>query len=580
MQVIRGAYNLVVMDDLPTWYFRLNERETTQAVQNEVAPGIQDAAFPPPAESNSYPRRGDAQPVIIGESDAQMWFGAAEDYLRKTSVNVPTRQFAIEGIVKLDATVPGRGPDNSGDEYYWFSHGDSTGGSGDVWKVGFNYLTTGAGASYTGMHLFIDITVSGSGNFRVYIQNPSNAAAYWTSAHLISISWDGTGQDGNQGWPLCYLDGVQVDVSSGAALAYSKACITAIGAGFGGVTKPYLGKLKQAGNTRDLWIGNNYTKLFGLWNGNIDEVAYWVNLIPKAGWAARHYAAFAYGAVTEDSGARMSHLLDQASVQGFNPWPSARRAIDTGISQVIQTRWNEDKLLDLIKQDAKSEGGLFFFNGRGYAVFLNRWHTVQYPYTYPKGTLTDHPNPAAQLAPYQDVGSGGLDYDDQDIYNDVRIARFSAGYGDASGQQRVIDATSQADFMIRTLDLDDSIVTTDEEALNAANWNLFLFKNPGLKAKSVGIMPLDDTFNLYRIVANTDLNDRLAIVRYPPPGTAAMNFDVLVMGIKHDIAPGEWVVNYDIYPAPPRDFWQLPTATTNDPYAQFSILGTTTRLSY
>jgi hypothetical protein len=44
--------------------------------------------------------------------------------------------------------------------------------------------------------------------------------------------------------------------------------------------------------------------------------------------------------------------------------------------------------------------------------------------------------------------------------------------------------------------------------------------------------------------------------------------------------PGSWDVNYEVYPGPTRDFWQLPDSATNDEYAQYSILGTTTRLAY
>jgi hypothetical protein len=332
-----------------------------------------------------------------------------------------------------------------------------------------------------------------------------------------------------------------------------------------------------------MYIGNEFSGLFGVRNCIIDEFAYWVDLIPPAGFAARHFAALSYGAPSEDSGARIGHLLDQASlpISGLNPWPAARRQIDTGVSQVIGVRWSEDKLVDLIKQCTKSEAGTFYFHPNGKATFFNRWHTIAYPYSTPKATLSDQPIPANQLPPFEDIGTGGVDFDDSDIYNDVSISRFSAGYGDASGQQTVSDATSQADYLVRSLTLDDTIVTTDTEALNAANWFLWMFKNPGLKAKSVEIEPLDDPTNLWRMLSLAFISDRLSVVRHPPPGTGTpLTFEVLIQGVQYDIAAGTWDVTYTVYPGPSRDFWQLPDSATNDEYAQYSVLGTTTRLAY
>lgn len=581
LQTVRGYYNLVVEDDLPTWYFRLGEQYTTQAAQNEIAAGVQDGVY------NNSPTLGNAGP-ITGDYDTAMYLKYAvgatvNKSMSKGTVVVPTRQMAWECLVKFDSgasSAPANSPNNNADDHPLWEHGDTSSGVGAIIQMGFTYLTVGAGAAYTGLHFYCSMIFGNSGVPIVnYVLTPLNTAAYWESWHLISVSWDGTGADGNQGWPQFYLDGVRVDVSTGAALTYSKNCNTAAG-NAARISRPYLGKLTEAGKSRSMYLGTDYTALFGVQNVTIDEFAYWVNLIPSSGWAARHYAALSYGAAQEDSGARMGHILDQASIGGNNPWPTARRAIDTGVSQVIGWRWNEDKLIDLVKQDVKSEGGTFFFGPNGKATFYNRWHTIQYPYSTPKGSLSDQPLPANLLAPIEDIGPGGLDYDDQDIYNDVSIQRYKAGYGDASGQQNVSDSTSQLNYLIRSLTLDDSIVTTDVEALNAANWYLYLFKDPGFKAKTLVLEPLDDPTNIWRIVSQTLISDRLSVTRHPPGGGTAMAFEVVVQGFNYDIGPGEFHVSYQVYPGPSRDFWQLPAAATNDEFAQYSILDTTTRLAY
>jgi hypothetical protein len=584
MQVVRGLYNLVVMDDLPTWYFRLGESVATQVAQNEVASGVQDGVY---TSGGGSPILGQPSP-IVGDYDTAVKFtttggaGGTSD-MRKTTVKIPTRQFALEMLQKFDSIAPGASPDNNTDEYVMWSHGDSTGGYGSIITLGWSYFTAGGGVPYTGMHLYLEMAYGNNfGVIRNYIANPAGTAAYWTAWHLISLYWDGTGKDGNGGWPQIWLDGVRVDISTGANLTYSQNCNIRAGNTIG-ISRPYTGKLTLNGVSRTMYLGNDYTSLFGVRGCTIDEFAYWVDLIPPSGFAARHFAALSYGAPSEDSGARMGHILDQASlpISGLNPWPASRRQIETGISQVIGWRWNEDKLVDLVKQDTKSEGGTFFFHPNGKATFYNRWHTVQYPTAQPKGFLSDQPVPANQLAPFQDVGSGGVDFDDQDIYNDVSVARFKAGYGDASGQQTVVDTASQADYLIRSLTLDDTIVTTDQEALNAANWYLYMFKNPGLKAKSIQVEPLDDPTNIWRIMSLAFISDRLSVTRHPPPGSGTpLTFEVLVQGVQYDILASEWHVNYTVYPGPTRDFWQLPDSATNDEYAQFSVLGVTTRLAY
>jgi hypothetical protein len=583
MQVVRGDYNLIVTDDLPTWYFRLGEQLTTQAAQNEVASGIQDGAY---TVSGAYPILNQVGPMV-GDYDGAAKFGAGpagvagRSDVHRTNVVVPTKQLAWEAWVKFDTTVPGASPDNSGDTYVGFCHGDNT--TAGIVQVGWDYFTAAAGAPYTGMHMNISLEYGNNwGYIQYYVQTPANTAAYWTSWHHLAWSWDGTGADGKAGVPRVYFDGVEVDLTSAGQRSYSSA-LNILAGNSAGISKGYLGKLTEAGKGHTMYIGNDYTTLFGLRNVTLDEVAYYVDKIPKDGWAARHFAGQAMGATVEDSGTRMGHLLDQASIpgSGLNPWPAPRRAIDTGVSQVIGWRWSEEKLIDLVKQDTKSEGGTFFFDGHGFATFLNRWHPIQYPYCIPKATLTDQPVSANLLAPYEDVGSGGVDYDDTDIYNDITISRYQAGYGDASGAQSVNDAASQNDYMIRSLTLDDTIVTTDQEALNAASWYLSLFKNPGIKIKTLQIEPLDQPENLWRIIANTSISDRLSVVRHPPPGSGTpMTFEVLIQGIQHDILPGEWHVNYQVYPGPSRDFWQLPDSATNDEFAQFSVLGTTTRLAY
>jgi hypothetical protein len=585
MAVVRGDYGLVVLDDLPTWYFRLGEQDPAQAAKNEAAPNIQDGVYN--IQSGS-PQLGLPSTYLVGESDTRLQFTGTNGDVHRNVVVIPSKQLAMEAIVQCNpanypAGIPSYGGAANGDPQVFLTHGDQTGTiNGSMVVFGFMYLTGGSNLPYNGMYAFVALMGALGQNIHYIGRNPAGTAAYHTAEHLVGFSWDGSGADGRGGWPLFWYDGVPYDPAPAGETLFQKRVVTHLwGYGFTSTAQAYIGKLGNAGVSKPLYIGNDWSSLWGCRNVYVDEVAYWVNKIPLPGWGARHAAAAAYGAPVEDSGARMNHLLDQATIpgSGLNPWPPSRRNIATGQSQVIPFRWNEQTLVDLIKQDTASEGGEFFFSADGNATFRNRLYSYQYPTSISKGVVTDQP--VVGTASFADVGSGGADYDDHDIYNDVRISRFSAGYGDASGQQQVSDATSQANYLIRTLQLDDSIVTTDQEALNAAQWNLYFYKDPHYHANTVKVNPLDDPGDLWRIISLADLQDRLTIIRHPPPGTGTpLTFDILVQAVAHDISLSSWDTEYTIYPAFPNDFWQLPDTTTNDEYAANSVLGSTTRVAY
>jgi hypothetical protein len=581
MSVVRGEYNLVVGDDLPTWYFRLGEQDPGQAARNESAPNIQDGVY---NIDTASPVLGNPSTYIIGEADTRLLFNGQTGDVHRNTVVVPSKQVAVEAICQFNppnypAGIPSYGGAASGDFQIVFSHGDFSGSpNGSQIVLGFMYLT-GAGIPYNGMYLFCALMTALGVDIHYLGRNPAGTATYHLAEHLCGFSWDGSGADGRGGWPLFWYDGVPYDPS--ADIPFQKRIVPHLfGYGQTSTAQAYLGKMGGAGTSHVLYIGNDFNHFNGGRNLFVDEVAYWVNKLPLAGWAARHAAAAGYGAAVEDSGARMGHLLDQASIpgSGLNPWPPSRRDIAVGQSQVLPFRWNEQTLVDLIKQDTASEGGIFYFSADGRATFRNRLYPIQYPTSDPRGILTDQPG--VGTTPFSDVGGGGVDFPDHDIYNDVRVARFSAGYGDASGDQRVLDAASQNNYMIRTLQLDDSIVTTDQEALNAANWSLYQFKDPHFQAKSVRVNPIDDPQDLWRVLSYSDIGDRLTILRHPPPGSGTTTFDVIVQAVSHDISMSSWDTEYTVYPALPDDFWQLPDTTTNDEYAPNSILGTTTRVAY
>ncbi|HEY7416876.1 MAG TPA: hypothetical protein VH593_16945, partial [Ktedonobacteraceae bacterium] len=364
MSVVRGEYNLVVGDDTPTWYFRLGEQDPAQAARNESAPNIQDGTYN--IQSGS-PQLGIPQAALVGDTTTQLQFTGQNGEVHRNNVVIPAKQFAWEGIVQLNPNnypggVPTYSGAASGDNQVFFAHGNASITNGSMVVLGFQYKTGVANTPYNGMYFFA--AIMSAAQFEIFYlgRNPAGTAAYHTQPHLLGFSWDGTGADGRGGWPLFWYDGVAYDPSTD--ITFQKTCGRQLfGYGNTAPAQANLGKLAYAGTSAPMYIGNTWDTLWGCRNVYIEEVAYWVSTLPKTGWGARHFNAWSYGAAQEDSGTRMGHLLDQASIPGTgqNPWPTSRRDIAVGQSQVIPFRWNEQTLMDLIKQDAASEGGIFFF---------------------------------------------------------------------------------------------------------------------------------------------------------------------------------------------------------------------------
>lgn len=255
-----------------------------------------------------------------------------------------------------------------------------------------------------------------------------------------------------------------------------------------------------------------------------------------------------YGA--ELSGTRFANVLDSAG------WPAADRALAAGQSTMIASSLDKKAALEHLQEVEYSENGRFFISGDGKVTFHDRSTPLAAPYTESQGGFGD----LEGALPVKDLV---LAYDDSRLANEVICTR------EGGVAQTATDATSQTAYLTRTLERSGLLLSTDNEALSAAQYLLAAYKEPSLRAESITLAPLK-TDALWPHVLGRELGDRISLRFTPPGGGEASSHDYLIQGIEHDIGPSSWQTRWRTDTADMSIYWLLGT----------SELGTDTKLSY
>lgn len=255
----------------------------------------------------------------------------------------------------------------------------------------------------------------------------------------------------------------------------------------------------------------------------------------------------------EASGTRVGNVLDDLG------WPAGDRDIDTGQSNMIATgalaNVNAQDHLQLVQ---KSELGILFIAPDGDVQFQDRHCRLKSPYTTSQATFGDD----AGEQSYQGIEPS---YDDQFIYNDIRITR-SGGT-----EQTASDATSQATYGKRSLSRTGLLMTADTEAKDQADYLKSRFKDVALRSRTLIVKPDKDPDSLYPKVLGYDISTRITVRL----NQASIDEDYHIEGIRHDYVAkrGEWVTQWQLSGADSQVYWAIGVAG-------FSEIGETTRLAY
>jgi hypothetical protein len=289
----------------------------------------------------------------------------------------------------------------------------------------------------------------------------------------------------------------------------------------------------------------------------------------------------------EDVGARINRVLDEVGWTVGASWvldsasngvlgtttklaPNGERLIDGGISQVM-AQWLEGvSALQHLQEVAALEGGWFFFDEDGRAVFHNRHSNVRPPLYVNRNTWVNDLSAAGLWFgyPYPAYDTLEFEYGDDLIYNEVRVER------DGGWEQVVGDVASQSAYWKRTLQLGSVPLVSDDDALQMANWLLGRYKEPLLRISRMGMGDHDNTISWYHALIMRP-HEQARIVFAPPGGGAVIEQYVLVQGVqfRFDVESGKREAVFRLSPDDPNRYWILGNAAQG-------LLGQTTRLMW
>lgn len=245
------------------------------------------------------------------------------------------------------------------------------------------------------------------------------------------------------------------------------------------------------------------------------------------------------------SSARVTQMLNAAA------WPAADRTIETGVSVLQPTAYDKADALSALQAIETTENGRLFIGKDGLLRFDNR-HS---PYLSTSAfTFTG--------SHYQEPV---VEYDDSQIWNQIVATR------DGGADQTQQDATSQTNYLIRTLDRSGLQCETDNECNDAAAFLLSIYKDPAIRLSSVQFRAARLPSTLWPALLARDLGERVTVTVAPPAGGATISQESFLEGFEMDFAvsPLDWAITlrlsaigiaYQIY-ASGKAFFTLGNAT-------------------
>lgn len=276
------------------------------------------------------------------------------------------------------------------------------------------------------------------------------------------------------------------------------------------------------------WDGVTYPLFYGLsddfapsYIGNFWTVTTLTATDPSKVFAALNRDAAVPAGAGEDAGARTGRILDAAG------WPTGDRVIATGDTLLQATDLSGNALGELqLVQD--TEGGEFYFDAQGRAVFRNRQAMMMDARsTTSQATFGDDPAGYAVSGelPYADAKPSSSD---DVVVNSVAAAR-------AGGTEQVVeDIVSVGRYLRKTHTRNDLLMQTDGEALSWAEAILYQYKDPARRfARLEFNRPRPDVEDvLWPAILGREFGDRITVKRRPKGGGAVIERDCFVRGVE------------------------------------------------
>lgn len=208
------------------------------------------------------------------------------------------------------------------------------------------------------------------------------------------------------------------------------------------------------------------------------------------------------------TGSRINSVLNIAGQ------PSTRRTLDAGANNVMVQDAVSGSPGSHALQVARTDRGMFFFDGQGYAVFQDgNYRTTNARSTVSQGTL----------------GHADVDYTAPDFHAPMEFVKNEIVLRRPGGvDQTAVDATSRSKRGRRNY-TDELLLTTDAAMATRAAALLADYKDPLLRVRSVTFTPLQST-GKWEDSLGVKLSDRYTWVFDPLQGTT-LTRDVFVEGV-------------------------------------------------
>jgi hypothetical protein len=228
-------------------------------------------------------------------------------------------------------------------------------------------------------------------------------------------------------------------------------------------------------------------------------------------------------ASAETTGERVAAILDRGEIN----WPSALRDIDTGQATLIAdavggtANARPVNALQYLQGVERDEPGALYVDRSGFLTFRSRTDLQ---------TITS--------TKFADDGSGiafsniGVEFGTEQLRNSVSVARLNAGTATAA------DVVSQTEYGVIAYEQRDSLLDSDTQAQDLADWLVNLYGQPQLRIKEVAF----DLIGLPQVqvdeLLTLDLGDAVQVVFTPNNVGDPISRYVAVDSIEHDITPG------------------------------------------
>ena len=278
-----------------------------------------------------------------------------------------------------------------------------------------------------------------------------------------------------------------------------------------------------------VWNGISYAVFYGFtdefkpnYNGNFWTTTVMTATDPSKVMAATNRDPIAPVGGGELGGARITRILDQIG------WPASARVISTG-NVAMQATTLEGNVLSELQQVQDTEGGQFFFDRLGRAVFRNRDHILTATRSKVVQVLFgDNPTGWAVSGemPYADVEpTSGED----NVVNSISAQRVGGV------EQTVENALSVAQYLRKNHTRSDLLHNSDADTLAWAQALLYRYATPARRFASISfIRPRPQVQNVYwPAILGRDLGDLITIRRRPKGGGAMISRDCFVRGMEY-----------------------------------------------